>query len=310
MTTTSALLLAYDRKRARSKQDEFGISEIGGCRRRAGYRLAHTPPSDAGGSVQAAMGGAIHEAVASAMTQVAEPGDLVEHEVWFAGILGHLDRYEAATATVCDTKTTSSRWAEHIQLHGPDEPHLWQVNLYGAALVRTGREVRRVRIDYLARDTGDEWSWEGPFRPELVRAALAWLRNVQQVPLDMLPRDYMPDSAFCHSCKFASLCWPYGLEGKGPARVLLAELEGADKAADELWQAKQDIAEAKQREERARLALEALRPLQGVGLVDAGEHRLRFGLQQRGGKAVETLRFAPKTESGRQPAVGYEEGDG
>jgi CRISPR/Cas system-associated exonuclease Cas4 (RecB family) len=329
VTTTSELLLRYDQQRARAKQLEIGISDIGGCRRRAGYRLAQTEPSDAGGSVQAAMGSAIHETVAASMAQVAEPGDLIEHEVRFGGILGHLDRYEAATCTVQDTKTTSSRWAEHLKLHGPDQSHLWQVNIYGAALVRQGVEVRRVRIDYLARDTGEEWSWEGSFQPEMVREAFAWLKNVRETPLDMLPRDYMPDSAFCHSCRFASLCWPYGLEGRGPAKVITEEgpclhcdlhayrhadsdhpfEPSAPHWAQTLWDAKEAERAAKAQAERARLALEALRPMAGTGLVDAGEHRLRYGTQDRGGKSTATLRFVSKRADGRQPAVGYEEGD-
>jgi hypothetical protein len=311
--TTAELLLEFDRRKARSGQVEFGMSELGGCRRRAGYRLNQVPPDNPGGSVQAAMGSAIHDAVDRVMEQLADEGVLggvlLNREVRYAGLVGHFDRFDAGQ--VIDTKTTSGRWLEHLQLHGPDEDHIWQVTLYGCALVKEGHTVTGIGIDYLARDTGEEWPWRGPFRPDLhARAALLWLKAVRETPLEMLPRDYMPDSKMCHGCKWAGQCWPYGLEGKGPAKVLLSELEGADRAADELWQARADIASAKDREARARLALEALRPLQGVGLVDAGEHRLRFGLQQRGGKAVETLRFAPREGSGRQPAVGYEEGDG
>jgi CRISPR/Cas system-associated exonuclease Cas4 (RecB family) len=302
VTTTTELLLRADQKRARHHQDEFGVSEIGGCRRRAGYRLHQVPPSNAGGSVVAALGAAIHEAVAKQVADIAEPGDLVEHEVRFAGVLGHLDRYEAATYTVIDTKTTSSRWLEHIKLHGPDEPHRWQVNIYGAALVREGRRVDRVRVEYIARDTGEEWTWEGRFEPDVVRDALRWLRNVQQVPLEMLPRDYMPDSVFCHSCRFADICWPYGLEGRGAAKVLLTQVGGADEAARELWEARQAKKAAEQREKIARAALEDVRPLEGMGLVDTADHRLAF--------RANGLFFVSRDSNGRQPAVGYEEGDG
>lgn len=333
MTTTSELLLRWDQSRARAKQVEMGMSEVGGCRRRAGYRLAQIPPSDAGGSVQAAMGSAIHDAIDAVLASLADAGEIpasvLGRAVEYAGLPGHYDRFE--NGVVVDTKTTSSRWAEHLRLHGPDESHLWQVHLYGAALVKAGEAVTGVQIDYLARDTGDEWSWSGPFEPQVhVRAALLWLRAVRETPLDMLPRDYMPDSQFCHSCRFATLCWPYGLEGRGPAKVIAEEgpcltcdlhahrhdvadhpfEASAPHWADELWRAKQAKKAAEATEERARLALEALRPMTGTGLVDAGEHRLKYGNQLRGTKTIDTLRFVSKRPDGRAPAVGYEEGDG
>jgi hypothetical protein len=322
MTTTSELLLRWDQQRARSKQLELGISGIGGCRRKTGYHLALTPPSTAGGSAVAAMGSAIHEVIAGAMSQVAEPDDLIEFPVVFAGIPGTVDRYEAATETACDSKTTSSRWLEHLRLHGPDEPHRWQVSIYAAALIRAGHPVRNVRIEYIARDTGEEWTAEEPFNPAVVREALTWVRNVQQTPLDMLPRDYMPDSAFCHSCRFADLCWPYGLEGRGPAKVIAEEgpclrcdqhayrhaesdhpfEPSAPHWAQLLWEARQAKKAAEAEEKRAKAALEALRPMAGTGLVDAGdEHRLSY--RSNG------IYFVSKRADGRQPAVGYEEGD-
>jgi hypothetical protein len=252
----------------------------------------------------------------------------VQREVRYAGLLGHLDRYE--DGEVIDTKTTSSRWLEHIRLNGPDDNHLWQVTAYGCALVKEGHPVTGIGIDYIARDSGEEYPWRGPFRPELMRDALLWLRNVRETPLDMLPRDFMPDSAFCHSCPWSGQCWPYGLEGRGPAKVIAEEgpclycdqhaashgaadhpfEPSAPHWAGELWRAKQDAKDAKEREARARLAVEAFRPVTGQGLVDAGEHRIKFGVQTRNDKSVETVRFVSKDSSGRTPAMGYDEGDG
>lgn len=309
--TTAELLLEFDRRKARSKQVEFGMSEVGGCRRRAGYRLNQVPPDNPGGSVQAAMGTAIHDAVDRVMDELAEEGVLaagakVNREVRYAGLLGHYDRFEVGT--VIDTKSTSSRWIEHLMLHGPDLHDIWQVTLYGCALVKEGHKVTGIGLDYLARDTGQEWPWRGPFQPQLhARDALLWLRAVQETPLDMLPRDYMPDSAFCHGCPWAGQCWPYGLEGRGAAKVLLAQIEGAGAAAAELWEAKQEIKRLEAIAERARFALEAARPLQGQGVVDVGfDHNLRYGIS--GAKGTPTLRFTPKSSDGRTPAMGYEEG--
>lgn len=47
--TTADLLLEWDRSRPRSRQRELGWSELGGCRRRAGYRLAGVEPTNPGG---------------------------------------------------------------------------------------------------------------------------------------------------------------------------------------------------------------------------------------------------------------------
>jgi hypothetical protein len=158
-TTTAELLLEWDQRRPRSMQRTIGMSEVGGCRRRAGYRLAGTEPTNQSGSVQAVMGTAVHSAVEQIHREMQAAGlipadDLVEHEVRFAGVLGHLDRYIAADAELRDTKTTSDRWLQHIRVHGASRDHLWQTHLYGAALVAEGKPVRRIVIDYLARDTG------------------------------------------------------------------------------------------------------------------------------------------------------------
>lgn len=279
------------------------MSEVGTCRRYAGYRLAHTPPSDAGGSVVAAIGSAVHDALDDILGQLAEAGEMpgiqLTREVRYAGLVGHFDRFE--DGVICDSKTTSSRWLEQILLNGPDLRHLYQVHLYGAALVKEGHEVKGVQIDYLARDTGQEWSYHGPFLPgRYVREALQWLKNVRETPLEMLPRDYLPSSTVCHTCRFASICWPYGLEGRGAAKVLMTQVGGAAKAAQDLWEARQAKKAAEEKEKVARAALEDARPLEGVGLVDAGEHRLAF--RSNG------LYFVSKQSTGRTPAVGYEEG--
>lgn len=299
MTSTSELLLRHDQKRPRTQQAELGMSDVGTCRRRAKYRLSGTKPTNPGGSVQAVLGSAIHDVIAKEMAAEAEPGDLVEYEVHFAGLKGHLDRFEAATATIVDVKTTSSRWLDHIKLHGPDEAHKWQVHLYGAALVKEGRTVRRVRIDYIARDTGEEYATEAPFRPNVyTREALNWLQVVRAAPLEAVPRDYTPDSAFCRSCPFSDACWPDGLTGPSAMRVLFDEDPDVERWANELWEAREDKKAAAEREKRARGALESVRPADGFGMVATRTRVLRF--QSNG------LFFA-SSPPGPIPALGYHE---
>lgn len=275
--TTAELLLEWDQRRPRSQQAEIGMSEIGGCRRRAGYRMAGTAPTNASGSVQAVMGTAVHAAVESVHREMQAAGlipaeDLVEHEVRFAGVLGHLDRYIAEDAELRDTKTTSDRWLQHIKVHGADRAHIWQTHLYGAALVAQGHPVRRIVIDYLARDTGNDHQESFAFNPGIVAEALDWLQTIRETPLDYLARDYAPESAFCEHCPFRDECWSGGVAGRDERSVLYVQHPDAAKWAEQLWTARETIAAAKKLEDEAKGALDALRPIDSRGsqVVDVG----------------------------------------
>lgn len=278
--TTADLLLEWDRTRPRSRQRELGWSEVGGCKRRAGYRLAGVEPTNPGGSVQAVLGTAIHDAVQQRLNETAGPDDLVEHPVEFAGIPGHLDRYEADTETLIDVKTTSSRWLEHIKVHGPSREHLWQINGYAAALItQKGMRVavRRLVIDYIARDTGELHRWVGVPEPHRVKEALAWLAEVRDADLEMLPRQYEPDGPFCQHCPFLDACWEGAVPDRDRRSVLFVENPDARGWAEKLFDLRQQIKELEKAEKEAKGALDALRPNESgksdildVGLGDVG----------------------------------------
>jgi hypothetical protein len=253
MPSTTDLILAWDRRRPRSKQQELGMSDLGGCRRRAGYSLAGQKPTNPGGSVQAAMGSAIHDAIADILTELGIPGASHEKEVKFAGLIGHY----------------------------------------------AGTPIRTVRIDYLARDTGEEWTWHGLFDPRNVRDAVEWLRLVRTTELEMLPRDYEPDSAFCRGCKFLQVCWQGAVADRDPLSVLFVEDPDAEKWAAELWSAREQIKELKVQEKRAKGALDALRPPEGMGRVQCGPYTIDF----RSNGVYFVAGSAPV------PAVGYEDGE-
>lgn len=269
--STSELLLAWDRQRPRAQQRQLGWSEIGGCKRRAGYRLAGVQPTNPGGSVQAVLGTAIHDAIASILAETAGPNDLAEFRVEFAGIVGHLDRYEADTFTIVDVKTTTSRWLEHIRIYGPDKDHRWQTHGYAASLITAGKKVRWVRIDYIARDTGEEYSVVERFDPQVLRDALNWIDEVRTADVEDLPREYAPDGPFCQHCPFFDVCWEGHVADRDPRSVLFVEDPDARAWAERLWQAQRDVEDAKKRIEEARGALDAIRPNdEGVAIVDVG----------------------------------------
>ena len=256
--TTADLLLAHDQTRERSLQRELGWSDVGVCHKRAGYWLAGTEPTDPGGSLPAVMGSSIHDTAAKARA-AAQPGALIEHEVRFAGILGHLDWYE--NGTLGDLKTTSQRNLDRYMANGPDTNQLWQINGYAAGLIREGRPVRRLVLDYIARDTGNTWQWTGQPDPQHVRDALAWVDSVRSVPLDMLGRDYSPTSEWCKGCPFRTACWDGAVTNRDPRSVIYVENPDAALLwAEALRQAQDDQSEAKKRIDEAKGVLDALRP--------------------------------------------------
>lgn len=268
------LLLAYDQGRERTQQREIGMSAVGGCRRRAGYQLAGTEPTNDGGSVQAVIGTAMHAVLAEHVLKDAEPGDLVESEVWFAGLKGHVDRYHAASKSVVDYKSVSKWMFERVQDKGIDLNNRHQSALYGAALQTMGYEVRWLILDFVHRDSGEVHRDRRPFRMEEVRDALDWLRQVRDSELDMLNRDYLPDSPFCRSCPFLDACWT---DRSVPGRDLLTALwvddPDAAKWATELDEARAAKRAAEDREKRAKGALDALRPDDGGRIAVPGFDR-------------------------------------
>jgi hypothetical protein len=277
--TTSQLLLLADSVRPRTLQRGIGMSDLGSCRRRVGYKLAGTEPVNHVGNIQAVIGSAVHDMIANILLEIAEPGDLVEHPVEFAGIPGHVDRYEADTQTAIDTKTTSARWLEHIKIHGPEYGQVWQLSTYAAALINQGTPVKHIRLEFLARDTGEEYLWSKPFDPEDVRDALMWLKVVRDSDVDMLPRDYEPDSVYCKGCPFGGadggICWDGHVVGRDLRSVLYVEDPDADKWAEQLAQSREAKKTAAALESRAKGALSAVVDPNGTP-TKVGDRWLRF----------------------------------
>lgn len=290
MPSTSALLLLGDQLRERSQQVALGMSELGQCRRKAGYKLMRIPPVNKVGSVQAVFGSAIHDAVANAVRQLGKPGDLVERGVGYAGLRGRLDRYEAEDQRVVDTKTCSTRWLEHIKLHGPSLGHRWQLSFYSAALITEGIPVKLCRLDYLVRDTGEEYQIEWLFDPQDVRDALEWLREVRATPLPMLPRDEEPDSPACQGCPYGGMdggiCWQGYVPDRDYRSVYLAEGEDAGEVAAELFEIRKQVKELEKRADRLKGILDGERPDNPWDVIQAGDHYLKWSKTRGTGYAL------------------------
>jgi len=284
--TTTELLLEWDAHRERSLQAEMGMSALGGCRRQAGYMLAGTEREQSSGSVQAVMGTAVHETAAEAARQSIKipPHAFVEtKDIWFAGLRGHPDLF--VEPILRDIKTTGrSSMLALWKAQGPPKRHVWQVSFYGAGLIVDGHKVERLQIDYLARDSGDTWLWEAPFRMEPVREAMNWLTMVRSTPADMLARDFRPGSPQCDSCPFARRCWQdQAVPGRDLRSVLYIENPDAAEWARRLEDARARKKQAEMDEADAKGALDALRP-NDYGTADvevpALDQVIRFQVQK------------------------------
>lgn len=305
MTTTSDLLLGYAARITDDRPGGLTMSRLGGCERQAGYIVNNVEPSDRGESIQGAIGNAIHDAIER---EARARGIAVETRVTFAGMSGAYDRYEEDTATVGDTKTCYNR-IDKVKRFGPLRRELWQINALAAGVVASGLPVRNVRIDYLDRASGDEWTWEGRPDPAVLRDALTWVRMVRTTPLDMLPRAFAPESNACAHCPFRTLCWEGGVEGRKPESVLFVEDPDAAKWARQYVEAKLIRQDAEKAEKQAKNALDALRPSDDYKVtVDVDGVVLRWSWRN-GKRSPDMDEIAARYEQLDEP-VPYKQGAG
>lgn len=292
MLTTAELLLRADQERDRTRQVEPGMSDLGSCRRRFGYKSALTPHVNEAGSIQAAIGTAVHDLIAKVLAKYATDGDLIEYTVEFAGLKGTLDRYFAEIREVRDTKTCTRRWLEHIMLHGPEHSHLWQVACLAAGLLKIGVPVETVAIEYLVRDSGQEYTFRKPFDIQDVYDAMEWMNLVRETPIEDLPRDYEPDSEFCRGCPYGGpdggICWKGHVPDKDLRTVLFVEHPDAGEWADRLWVERTKARDATKAAKEAAAALSAVVHAGGIP-SRCGDRWLRYD-----GNGA--LRFVPNPE--------------
>ena len=309
--STAELLLRADWERPRSRQKALGMSDLGGCRRRAGYQYHGFPPEKPSGSVQAVIGTSVHDTADTALRMMREQGlipasSVINEEVSFGGLLGHPDLY--VDGVLRDIKTIGyDAQLANYKLNGPPRRHLWQVMTYAAALIVSDRPVRTVQLDYLVRDSGNSWLWEGPFDYDEVRAAMMWLELVRQTPLEWLARDYAPDSAQCRHCPFFGRCWDGHVLDRDERSVMLVEDRDAVGWAKRLEDARERLKSAKADEALAKGALDALRPNdKGKGEVklEGYEKVLRWTVSSRQNLDAVAVRADYARGGARPPVTG------
>ena len=263
----------------------MGVSGLGSCRRQAGYHL-HGYPQDEEyepEGIQNVIGTAIHDALAEAARLFLPSAHAEKLEIRFGGLVGHPDLL--MDGIVRDYKSVGyAMQLEQRRQQGPPLRERYQVHVYGAGLRMAGFEVHTVQIDYIDRGSGDEYLFEEPWDFEVVRGAMAWLEDVRTAPVELLNRDYRPESGFCQHCPWFRQCWN-AEPGKDPRSVLFRDDPDAA-----LWMTRLDKAqrigkEADAAEADAKGALDALRTVTRPGesedvAVPGAERAIRFTVKK------------------------------
>jgi hypothetical protein len=306
--STAELLLRADWQRPRTRQTSLGMSDLGGCRRRAGYQVHGYPPEKPSGSVQAVIGTAVHDAVDAALVKMRDEGlipadSIINEEVRFGGVLGHPDLY--VRPVLRDVKTVGyDLQVANYRLNGPPKRHLWQVMTYAAALIVQGLPVDEVQLDYLVRDSGNTFLWSGPFDYGRVLEAMQWLSQIRETPLEWLARDFAPDSPQCRHCPFSGACWEGHVVDRDKRSVFVVEDKDAIGWAEKLEDARSRKRQAEKDEALAKGALDGLRPNgrgRGEVQLEGFPYVLRWTVSSRHSLDTEAVREDYARAGGRPP---------
>lgn len=190
------VLTALDADRPRSRQTSLGPSELGTpCQRQIGMKLAGLPrqPEDKRPPWAPMQGTAMHVLMEEALrfhnAQLGRQRWIVEERLVIDPglppeidpICGHGDAFDTDWATVVDWKYVGVTTLREVkrktipneQLVKPD--YRVQAHLYGYGHERAGREVRWVRLVFLARshDYADSTEWTERYDPDIAIAAIA-----------------------------------------------------------------------------------------------------------------------------------------
>jgi hypothetical protein len=197
---------------ARSLQRQVGPSEIGGCRRKVWHRLQGTEPINHSTlSAAAFMGTAIHEKIERRLADLGNDRYLIEVEVEYKGLMGHVDVYDTVDREVIDWKTITLKKVRYF----PSEQQWTQVQIYGLLLTENGHPVDTVSLVGIPRD-GNERDMVVVSRPwdrSVAEEALLWLEEVRE---SVFPPEPERKVSFCRDyCQFFGGAGVSGCPGLG-----------------------------------------------------------------------------------------------
>lgn len=269
LSSVAADVVAWDARRARSRQTQPGASSTFGCRAETVLRGTGVRPSDPRLSWPAVVGTAIHAVLEQAR---AREGRVNEHLYVYRGVKCTVDELDPPTLRDFKTREDAAAIAT-VRRDGPKAGQIAQVMLGAAAAREAGHEVTTVELVFLPRagDLTDGWVWSAPFDQQIADEAADWHEQVRGLisertgwePSDVAEGLRDQPLSWCRVyCPFVTVC-----RGELPAPVVD---EGVRDVAAEYLEAKALEAEAKSRADKARRFLEDYTDLRGVGLQWSG----------------------------------------
>jgi hypothetical protein len=286
-----------DARSTRSRQRKVGASEIGVCRRRAGYSHHGTPYSDPENvsGVAAINGTWIHKGALDTMRR--EWGSIIETRVEDDVLRGHVDAIELPNEwrvragldphplapdviEVDDLKTKrDGRLVGFVRVRGPKRSELFQAHLY-AGLLRRGKvsdlkrfahlaglgelPVELIRLRYWSRagdadDDVQEYVYEQPFDPDIEAEAREWVDQVaSSTSPEELPRDQDGPGLSIVCDNCPFLTACWGEAGdRAPQSLLIVTDADLAETLAEYDAARADAAAATERKDLARAKLDA-----------------------------------------------------
>lgn len=252
-------ITAKSRNSARSQQAAIGPSEIFGCRRATWNRIHNKEKTNANTlHLAGIMGTAIHSHIQKAFSEQDPFNDryLIEYEVEFDGLIGHIDMFDKQNAEVIDWKTVKKANISYF----PSEQQRTQVQLYGYLLSKNGIEVKTVTLVAIPRD-GDERDivfHSEPYDIAVAQRGLDWLQGVLTAVEPPLPER---DATFCqHYCGYYDKTGAIGCSGKGKEQADIVNIEDDEtrSAAIDYLEVSSEITSLEKIKEGLKLRLEGI----------------------------------------------------
>ena len=181
MDKTEFISILFDTPTSRDKQVAVGPSEIGGCRRKTWYKLGGAEKTNLDTlQLPAGMGTAIHKWIESKIVlhDPFEERYILEKEVEYDGLMGHVDCYDKTHKQIIDWKTITKGKAASF----PSEQQRMQVQIYGYLMASNGYEVDTVSLVGIPRDGNEshvKWHVES-YDANIAREGLLWLQGVRE----------------------------------------------------------------------------------------------------------------------------------
>lgn len=183
----TAVINEISKKTERDKQVKVGPSDLGGCPRCVGRKMAGVP-GDQDFSLYPWIGTAVHNYLEVTTFEEAhhelrvKVGEIPGYgEIW--GTTDLLIVWEDGKATVLDWKIVGNKKLKDYRLNGVSKQYRYQIQQYARGCELAGYSVDSVAICFIPRDSGnpnDIWVYEEAYQPDMAEAVLTRAGQIYQ----------------------------------------------------------------------------------------------------------------------------------